>query len=399
MTPDVVVLMPAGGVGVRMGRRTPKQYLRLGGAPIIAATLRGFLRHPAVRAVVIAAPAAHVARTRRLLGRQRVPPTVEVVAGGAERQESVWRALQAAPADAEIVLVHDAVRPFITPALIERVPRRRGGARGGHLRAAVRETVKRVRTPWSRARSTARGSGSSRRRRRSAGALLREAHDKARRDGFVGTDDAMLVERLGAPVRVVAGLPENLKITTPEDLTARRRSAAVEPRRPRLRPPSAGGGTPADPGRRDRRRGRGLGGHSDADVLTHAIGEALLGALALGDLGRTFPDTDPRYRGDLEPRSAAGRDRAGARPGGRARERGRHRDLPGARGWRRTCPRWPSAWPRPCSASRSTSSVKAKSPEHLGLLGRERGYRRHGGRQRGRMTLFCIPTRSGARPA
>jgi 2-C-methyl-D-erythritol 4-phosphate cytidylyltransferase len=223
VTPDVVVLIPAGGVGLRLGLRTPKQFLRIGRGAILATTLRHFTRHPAVRAVVIAAPAAHLARTRALTAQLRGRVTVDVVEGGATRQESVWRALQAAPADAPIVLVHDAVRPFITPTLIDAI--RVGAEAHGAVLCAlpIVETVKRVvdgvvestldrSTLW--AVQTPQGFRA---------ALLREAHEKAIRDGIVGTDDAMLVERLGHPVRVVPGLAVNVKITTPADLRAARR--------------------------------------------------------------------------------------------------------------------------------------------------------------------------------
>ena len=218
MTPDVVVLIPAGGIGLRLGRSTPKQFLRIGAGTILATTLRHFTRHPAVRAVVIAAPAAHLARTRALTARLRGRVTVEVVEGGASRQESVWRALQAAPADTSIVLVHDAVRPFNTGQLIDAI--RTGAEAHGAVLCAlpIVETVKRVvdgvvestldrSTLW--AVQTPQGFRAP---------LLREAHEKARRDGVTGTDDAMLVERLGHPVRVVPGLAGNVKITTPEDL-------------------------------------------------------------------------------------------------------------------------------------------------------------------------------------
>ena len=223
MTRDVVVLIPAGGVGLRLGRRTPKQFLRLGDATILAATLRHFTRHPTVRAIVIAVPAAHLARSRAMAARLGRRPAVEVVEGGTTRQESVWRALQAAPVDAEIVLVHDAVRPFITRPLIDAI-RAAAVAHGAALCALpIVETVKRVvagvvestldrSTLW--AVQTPQGFRLP---------LLREAHEKARRDGIVGTDDAMLVERLGHPVRVVQGLAENVKITTPADLRAARR--------------------------------------------------------------------------------------------------------------------------------------------------------------------------------
>jgi 2-C-methyl-D-erythritol 4-phosphate cytidylyltransferase len=221
--PDVAVLVPAGGIGVRLGSRTPKQFLALGREPILAATLRHFRRHPRVASVVVAAPAAHVERTRRVLGRGGAPLTV--VAGGASRQESVWCALQAAPASARVILVHDAVRPFLTRALIDALiaaAEREGAA---ICALPIAETVKRVREGRVEATVDREGLWSVQTPQAFQAAILREAHDKARRDGFVGTDEAMLVERLGHPVRVVPGLPDNVKITTPEDLRRARRRA------------------------------------------------------------------------------------------------------------------------------------------------------------------------------
>jgi 2-C-methyl-D-erythritol 4-phosphate cytidylyltransferase len=213
----VAVLVPAGGIGTRLGTRTPKQFLRLGGATILAATLRHFTGHPAVSAIVIAAPAAHVARTRALVaGRRR--PAVEVVPGGATRQDSVWCALQAAPADADIVLVHDAVRPFISRALIDAVIAAAATHGAAICALPIAETVKRVRDDVVETTLDRVGLWAVQTPQGFRAALLREAHEKARRDALVGTDDAMLVERLGHPVRVVTGLAANVKITTPEDL-------------------------------------------------------------------------------------------------------------------------------------------------------------------------------------
>jgi 2-C-methyl-D-erythritol 4-phosphate cytidylyltransferase len=218
---DVAVLLPAGGLGARLGSRMPKQFLALGREPILAATLRHFRRHPRVGSIVVAAPAAHVEHTRRLLGRGGAGVTV--VAGGATRQESVWLALQAAPASSRVILVHDAVRPFLTRALIDAliVAAERDGAAICAL--PISETVKRVRDGLVEATVDREGLWSAQTPQAFRAAILREAHDKARRDGFVGTDEAMLVERLGHPVRVVPGLPDNVKITTPEDLRRARR--------------------------------------------------------------------------------------------------------------------------------------------------------------------------------
>jgi len=213
---SVAVVIPAGGVGTRLGHRTPKQFLRLGGVPILVATARHFARHPAVQAIVVAAPDAHARRAARALA--RLGQRVAVVAGGATRQESVWRALQATPAHAEIVVVHDAVRPFITRRLIDAVLRaaRRHGAAICAL--PIAETVKRVRGGFAEETLDRSQLCAVQTPQAFRAALLREAHEKAQRDGVVGTDDAMLVERLGHAVCVVPGSEMNVKITTPADL-------------------------------------------------------------------------------------------------------------------------------------------------------------------------------------
>jgi 2-C-methyl-D-erythritol 4-phosphate cytidylyltransferase len=214
-------IVPAGGLGARMGSRRPKQYLRLGRAPILVATLRALGRARGLDGIVVAVPATHVEATRRLLTRLRVPKILDVVAGGVDRQESVWRALQRVPESARWIVVHDAVRPFITGALVERV---RAAATAGAATCGVpvRETVKRVQDGVIEATVERQGLWLTQTPQAFARALLWEAHEKARRDGFVGTDDAVLVERLGMTVAMVPGLAHNLKITTPEDLRTAR---------------------------------------------------------------------------------------------------------------------------------------------------------------------------------
>jgi 2-C-methyl-D-erythritol 4-phosphate cytidylyltransferase len=204
-----------------MGARRPKQYLRLGRTPILVATLRALGRTRGLAGIVVAVPEAHVAATRRLLARDRVPKILDVVAGGADRQESVWRALQRVPEQARWVVVHDAVRPFIDGAVVERV---RAAAAGGAATCGmpVRETVKRVRDGSIVATVDRDGLWTTQTPQVFTRALLWEAHEKARRDGFVGTDDAVLVERLGTTVAMVPGLEQNLKITTREDLRTAR---------------------------------------------------------------------------------------------------------------------------------------------------------------------------------
>jgi 2-C-methyl-D-erythritol 4-phosphate cytidylyltransferase len=222
-------IVPAGGLGTRMGSRRPKQYLRLGRVPILVATLRALGRARGIAGIVVAVPEARVAETRRLLARLRVPRILEVVAGGADRQESVWRALQRIPERAERVMVHDAVRPFIDAALVARVLAAVAAGGAATCGIPVRETVKRVTDGAIEATIARQGLWLTQTPQAFTRALLWEAHDKARRDGFAGTDDAVLVERLGVTVAMVPGLGQNLKITTPEDLQTARAWAA--PRR------------------------------------------------------------------------------------------------------------------------------------------------------------------------
>jgi len=222
--PSVAAVIPAGGLGTRFGSRMPKQFLRFDAMPILAATVRHFAAHASVRGVVVAAPGSYVARTRRILApfARQVPLTV--VAGGRTRQDSVWLALQAAPDEVEIVVVHDAVRPLIARRLIDAVVAAAAEAGAAICALPIAETVKRVRGELVEATLDRSGLWTVQTPQAFRADLLREAHEKARRDGFVGTDEAMLVERLGHPVRVVPGLAANVKITTHDDLR-RARSA------------------------------------------------------------------------------------------------------------------------------------------------------------------------------
>ena len=220
---DVAVILPAGGSGSRVGSRTPKQFLRIGGVPILALTVHAFARHARVAELVVAAPAALVPYTRRLLSRHAPRARVTVVPGGVERQDSVAAGLAAVSVERGFVIVHDAVRPFITSGLIDAVIEAAHDGGAALCALPIAETVKRVRDGLVEATVDRSGLWAVQTPQAFRAEVLREAHDKARRDGIVGTDDAMLVERLGHAVRVVRGLPGNVKITTPDDLRRARR--------------------------------------------------------------------------------------------------------------------------------------------------------------------------------
>jgi 2-C-methyl-D-erythritol 4-phosphate cytidylyltransferase len=222
---DVAVVLPAGGAGTRLGARTPKQFLKIGGVPILALTVGHFARHPAIAEIVVAAPAARVLYTERLLARHVSRARVTVVAGGAERQDSVWAGLDAVPAERALVVVHDAVRPFITRELLDAVLAAARETGAAICALPIAETVKRVRDGVVETTVDRTGLWAVQTPQVFRAALLREAHEKARRDGVLGTDEAMLVERLGHLVRVVRGHERNVKITTPDDLRRVRRRA------------------------------------------------------------------------------------------------------------------------------------------------------------------------------
>jgi 2-C-methyl-D-erythritol 4-phosphate cytidylyltransferase len=225
-----IVLIPAAGMGRRMGAAVNKQYLSLAGRPILAHTLTLFESHPLIDHIFVISPPAEISYCRtEVVERFGFTKVREVVAGGAERQDSVKRGLEAAaPADDDLVLVHDGVRPFFAPELIPQVletARRTGGCIVG---IPVKDTVKSV--------EEGRITGTLDRRRlwlaqtpqAFPAGILREAYARAAAEGFSGTDDASLVERLGRPVAMLPGSERNIKITTPGDLTLARAFLTAE---------------------------------------------------------------------------------------------------------------------------------------------------------------------------
>jgi 2-C-methyl-D-erythritol 4-phosphate cytidylyltransferase len=231
----VIVIIPAAGLGTRMApasstrskKAAPsKQFTELGGTPILIHTLRKFAASCDVSQIFIALRKDEIARFRTRLekeGKDILEKEVNLVEGGEHRQQSVANAIAAVAAAADdIVLVHDAVRPFVTKEIIQDVIQaaQKYGAAIAGLPAA--DTVKQVERTAEGAVIT-----STLPRERVVMAqtpqgfrysVLKKAFDEATADGFVGTDEASLVERSGHPVAVVMGSPRNIKITTPADL-------------------------------------------------------------------------------------------------------------------------------------------------------------------------------------
>lgn len=213
----VSVIIPAAGSGKRMGGGTAKQFLLLRGEPVLVHTVRLFSRSPLVDEIIIAA--SDLETTRELVG--GLPKVTHIVPGGAERQDSVWAALQAVHSRPRIVAVHDAARPLLAPAVLEGVLTAAALHPAQVVAVPVKDTIKQVTPDGVVAATPDRAALWAVQTPQVFWAeLLIRAFRKAQADGFVGTDDASLVERLGHPVRVFAGSPDNIKLTTPEDFRA-----------------------------------------------------------------------------------------------------------------------------------------------------------------------------------
>lgn len=226
-----VAIVPAAGSGNRMGRELSKQYLSLGGMPILVHTLNVFEKCPLVDAVLVVVPPPDVEAVRSgMLPRWNLKKLAGVIPGGKERQDSVRAGIEALDRDTDIVIVHDAVRPFITAKLIEdciRAAEEEGAATVG---VPVKDTVKEVGADGHVVRTCDRNllwlTQTPQAFRRD---IIENAHRAAVRDGYRGTDDTSLVERLGIAVRMIRGEYGNIKITTPEDLVIAEALLAASP--------------------------------------------------------------------------------------------------------------------------------------------------------------------------
>lgn len=222
-TMKVSVILPAAGLGTRMGREksgtSRKQFMLLDGAPILVHTIRKFLRCPSVSEIVVALRQEDLDWARGLVHQEHPGKPVRFVEGGDSRQQSVENALASLPPQTELVAVHDAVRPFIDPDLVEQViaeAARTGAAIVGIVpvdtvkrvhKNKVRDTIPRERLVLAQTPQVFRFD------------LLQRAFESARRDHFNGTDEASLVERLEVgEVSVVQGSDRNIKITRPTDM-------------------------------------------------------------------------------------------------------------------------------------------------------------------------------------
>lgn len=216
----IIALVPAAGSGSRMQADVSKQYLLLDGVPLLVHTLRVFAAHPAIDAVYPIVPAADIDYCRReIIERHGIAGIGGIVAGGAQRQDSVANGLAACgAADDDLILIHDGARPFVSAGLIDATIAATREFAACTVGVPVKDTIKRVVDGLIVATPDRRELWQVQTPQGFRCELLRRAHATARACGIHATDDAMLVERLGHPVAMVVGDYANLKITTPEDL-------------------------------------------------------------------------------------------------------------------------------------------------------------------------------------
>ena len=297
-------VVPAAGSGTRFSPDSPKQLAPLGAGTVLENALAPLVAHPAIAGIVVVLAPSDT-RARELL--EPLRPKVRTAPGGARRAQSVRNGLAALAglaADGDWVLVHDAARPCLPRADLDRLMTELSGDPvGGILASPVGDTLKRV-TESGNIEHTVERAGLWRAltpqmfRYR----LLREALDLALAAGIDVSDDAAAVERTGSKPRIVAGSSANIKVTRPEDLAVANAilGAAHD------REIAIGHGydvhafTHGDHVTLAGERivhDRGVLAHSDGDVIIHALCDALLGAAGLGDIGEHFPPSDPRYRG------------------------------------------------------------------------------------------------------
>ncbi len=292
----VAAIVVAAGKGTRMATGARKQFRLLGSKPVFLWSVEAFSGSEVVDEIVVVTARDQVSEVAETL--RDMQKVKSVIPGGQSRQESVALGLAQVSQDVAWVLVHDGVRPLVTKSLIKTVldaAKETGAAAPG---IAVSDTIKRVTADGdvletvdrSELRAVQTPQAFSR-------ALLERAHNACENSV---TDDCGLVEAIGAQVRIVPGDPHNVKITTERDweavcaLIERRKEIAVGfgfdvHRLERGRPLVLGGVRLDHPW--------GLAGHSDADVLCHAVIDGIFGAAGLDDIGTHFPDTDERYRG------------------------------------------------------------------------------------------------------
>jgi len=294
------VIIPAAGSGSRVGAACNKLLLPLAGEPLLQHTLRAVAACDVAQVVLVTRPDERAVMAA-LAANVGLEPTF--ADGGETRQASVAHGLAALQSHIGLVAVHDGARPLVTPKLFDQTLAAAAEHGAAVAAAPIADTLKRVRDGAVAEGIDREGVWAMQTPQAFQVEILRWASEAARADGFAATDEVSLVEHMGRPVAIVESAEPNLKVTRPEDYAAA--AAHLAARRETVMTRVGFGydvhqmvaGRELWLGGVRIESEKGLLGHSDADVLLHAICDALLGAVGAGDIGRHFPDTSAEFEG------------------------------------------------------------------------------------------------------
>lgn len=310
-------IIPTSGLGERLSSSGGKAFVRIAGQPLIAHTLAIFQQCPEIDYIVLVARPSDIDPIQSLVDERHITKVTSIVPGGSTRQDSVRNGLNAVPPDCDIIAIHDGARPLVSTEIVRasiEAARKHGGAVAA---VPVIDTIKVsnkagfVASTPDRHQLFAVQTPQTFRTR-----LIKAAYQLAFEDGYSGTDDASLVEHMGNDVAIVSGSYDNIKVTVPRDIllaeaimqgscVLQHRDTKTGGKQESMTSIRVGHGYDIHrfaPGRRLFLGGiefpgeDGLLGHSDADVLLHAVADAVLGAAAAKDIGHHFPDTDSTYK-------------------------------------------------------------------------------------------------------
>jgi len=211
------VVIPAAGKGKRMKAGMNKQFIELRNEPVIVRTLKIFEQDDWCNGIILVINEAEREQFSELLERFSIRKVISMVSGGAERQHSVYNGLQAVK-DSEVVLIHDGARPFITIEKIHELVNAAGAGGAAVLAVPVKDTIKKVYDNYVDETVERSSLWAVQTPQAFRVSLVLEAHERALLEGYTGTDDASLVERIGKKVQVIEGDYRNIKLTTPDDL-------------------------------------------------------------------------------------------------------------------------------------------------------------------------------------
>lgn len=290
----IAIIIAAAGQGKRLGAPVPKQYLKIGGEYVLAKSIKAFENISEVDYIFVVTNKDYIDKCEKIIKENKFHKVESIVPGGKKRQDSVYNALQeinVKKPGVSIVLIHDGARPFVERDVVLNVIKETAVSGAVVCCVPMKNSVRKM-LAGSRSNSVDRNDYYSVQTPQGfKKAILIESYNRAYDDGYYGTDDAAVVETAGYEIKIVDGDYGNIKITTKEDLPMENRVGTgydvhrlVDNRKLIL----GGVEIPYE---------KGLLGHSDADVLVHALMDALLGAAALGDIGRHFPDSDETYEG------------------------------------------------------------------------------------------------------